>query len=65
LFGPNIDTRGRVARGLVAIPLIVVAVALWRIRWLRLSLGALAILMLFQSVRGWCLARACGIKTRV
>jgi hypothetical protein len=31
--------------------------------WLALGLGGLALFLFFEAVRGWCGARACGIKT--
>ena len=32
--------------------------------WLCLTLVGAGILGLFEAARGWCLARACGIKTK-
>lgn len=62
-FTPNIERSGRVARGLCG------AVALagaWISReeiWVAAALAFSGLLMLFEAVRGWCLARACGMKT--
>ena len=33
--------------------------------WLGISLVVIALFVLFEAVRGWCFARACGIKTRL
>ncbi|NBV84848.1 MAG: DUF2892 domain-containing protein [Verrucomicrobia bacterium] len=62
-FSPNISTAGRVARGICGL-LCLGAAALLRGH----TLPALALLMgglftLFEAARGWCIARACGIKT--
>jgi hypothetical protein len=72
----NIDARGRRARiisGLVccAAALILAAVAYFRfgiLSWL----GAIALILLaggvfqiFEGKKGWCAARAMGIKTRI
>ena len=62
-FSPNIQTPGRIARGLCGVAALAGA---WLYRehttggiTLALSGG----LMLFEAFRGWCLARACGLKT--
>ena len=66
LFAQNIDGRGRLVRGGMAVALFVgaafvfghnVAIA-----------GALALsgaFVLFEALRGWCAFRACGIKTKL
>ncbi|MEK0446410.1 MAG: hypothetical protein RLZZ399_1731 [Verrucomicrobiota bacterium] len=63
-FKPNLEPFGRVLRGLCA--LLCGALAIWlRSHWLLalLLLGSSAFLA-FEAVRGWCMVRACGIKTR-
>lgn len=60
---PNIETSGRVARGLCGT---VSLVAAWLCRDHLLSGATLAlagVFMIFEAARGWCLARACGFKT--
>lgn len=62
-FTPNISAPGRIARGLCGVASIAVA---WFYRE-HLAVGvALALsggFMLFEAARGWCVARACGLKT--
>jgi hypothetical protein len=65
-FGKNIDRRGRIVRAVWAASLIIAAMLLWeRSRWLSLALAAGGVFALYEAVRGWCLLRACGIKTRL
>ncbi len=62
---PNMDRRGRLARGLMG--LVLLAVAAFSIResiWLAVGLAAAGVFGLVEALRGWCLARACGIKTK-
>jgi hypothetical protein len=33
--------------------------------WICLTLVGLGLFVLFEAVRGWCLARACGIRTKL
>lgn len=65
-FKPNIDARGRLVRGGIAVLLFiaggVLACYLW---WLGLIFIGIGIFTLFEAGRGWCLARACGIKTKI
>jgi hypothetical protein len=66
LFAPNIDNRGRLARGIIGIVLLVAGViAAFVLWWLGLILLASAAFVLFEAVRGWCGLRACGIKTKL
>ncbi len=65
LFAPNIDRRGRLVRGLMGLALL--AVAAFSLResiWLAVGLAAAGVFVLAEALRGWCLARACGIKTK-
>ncbi len=65
-FSPNLETQGRLVRGVSGITFVAVGVALCG-----LNLLAAVILiisggfMLFEAVRGWCVMRACGIKTKL
>lgn len=65
-FAPNIDGKGRLVRGVMGVALLVAA-ALARDAslWLALVLAATGVFALFEAFRGWCAARACGIKTRL
>jgi hypothetical protein len=73
LFHPNIDRKGRKIRAiagglcfLVSVNLFFVfcleSLAITIIIWI---LAVSSLLMLFEAATGWCLLRACGIKTRV
>ena len=65
LFQPNIGKTGRIIRGLIGLTLLGSAVAAWRFHWLAgVGLTAGAVFCLFEALRGWCVARACGVKTR-
>ncbi len=63
---PNIDTRGRIIRGIMAVILAAAAFLAHRrgIGWLAVILAISALVGLVETVRGWCLLRACKIKTR-
>ena len=65
-FAPNIDNRGRVLRGALAALLLIVAGLVGN----RLPIVAIALLvsaafMGCEALRGWCAARACGIRTKL
>lgn len=65
-FKPNLDNRGRLARGLTALALGVGGILDWRVSpWLGLVLLVAALFVTFEALRGWCVLRACGIKTRL
>ena len=65
-FRPNIDSRGRLVRGGIAALLFIAGgVIAWFVLWLGLVFIGIGIFTLFEAVRGWCVARACGIKTKV
>jgi hypothetical protein len=65
-FQPNIDSRGRLLRGGMAVLLFIVGgVIACFVLWLGLALVGIGIFALFEAVRGWCLARACGVKTKI
>jgi len=65
LFSPNIGTKGRVLRGLAALALLVGAWFAFGVStWLGILLGASGVVGIFEAARGWCVLRACGIKTK-
>ena len=65
-FARNIDRRGRIVRTAWGVAWIVAGLLLWeRSRWLRLALVAGGAFALYEAARGWCLMRACGIKTKL
>lgn len=64
-FKPNIELKGRILRGLFGAMLILAgAWLLGHVWWLSLVCFACGGFALFEALRGWCAARACGIKTR-
>jgi hypothetical protein len=65
-FQPNIGSRGRLVRGGIgALLLIAGGVTAFYIGWLGLIFIGIGIFALFEAARGWCLARACGVKTKI
>ena len=66
LFSPNIDTKGRLVRGGAGLVLLAGAAFGFTVSvWLGAVLLGSAALVLFESLRGWCMLRACGIKTKL
>jgi membrane-bound ClpP family serine protease len=65
-FRPNIKRQGRIVRGVVGtlclVAGIVVAgdISLWG-----LILVVAGLFAIYEAVSGWCVARACGIKTKI
>jgi len=64
-FRPNLDRHGRMARGVIGALCLVAGIiiagdySLWGLVFVAGGLFAI-----FESIRGWCLVRACGIKTK-
>jgi hypothetical protein len=66
LFARNITNTGRVVRGLVAVGLLIAAGFGFGVSpWLGVALTISGVFVLFEALRGWCVLRACGIKTRL
>ena len=66
LFSPNISNKGRLVRGCGALVLLAGACLGFTISvWLGAVLLASGAFVLFESLRGWCALRACGIKTKL
>jgi hypothetical protein len=66
LFSPNIDPRGRLARAITAMLLLLAAILLLpHRRRVALVLAISGLFVLFEAWRGWCALRACGIKTKL
>ena len=65
-FRPNLKRSGRIARGVIGtlclVAGIVVAgdVSLWG-----LILVAAGLFAIYEALSGWCVARACGLKTKI
>jgi hypothetical protein len=65
-FRPNLKRNGRIARGVVgAVCLISGIVTVDYSLWVGLVLVAAGLFAIYESLSGWCLARACGIKTKI
>ncbi len=65
LFPRNIDTLGRLLRGAGALLLAIAGGFIWaHSHGTAIGFFAGAVFMGFEAARGWCAARACGIKTK-
>lgn len=65
-LAPNINNAGRAARAAIALALLAGAWALRNdVRWLAVALLIAAVFTAFEATRGWCVMRACGVKTRL
>lgn len=65
-FTPNISRGGRILRATFGVACIVAGLVLGgHSLWLCLALIGVGLFGLFEAARGWCLARACGIKTKL
>lgn len=65
-FGRNLEKRGRIFRGVIATVLLLGGLfAFTQVWWLGLILLASGAFVLFEALRGWCIMRACGIRTRL
>jgi hypothetical protein len=64
-FAANIDGRGRLIRGALGAALVIAGVVVCNYQ----IAAAIALILSggfcwFEAVRGWCVMRACGVKTR-
>ncbi|MGB7767545.1 MAG: YgaP-like transmembrane domain [Verrucomicrobiia bacterium] len=65
-FRPNLSHRGRMARGVIGALCLIAGIivagdyTLWG-----LVLVVAGLFAIFESIRGWCLLRACGLKTKL
>lgn len=63
---PNLESKGRWIRAVVAVCLLIAAYGVnrlwggWPASLCLVGAGFVA----FEAVRGWCVLRACGVKTR-
>lgn len=66
MFSRNIDNKGRLGRGIIALVLLIGAGFGFTVsKWLGACLLAGGIFVAFEALRGWCALRACGIRTKV
>jgi hypothetical protein len=65
-FARNIGRTGRIVRAVWGVGLITAGVLLsGRNGWACFLLVAFGVFALYEAVRGWCVVRACGIKTKL
>ena len=65
-FSPNIDSRGRIVRGVLGGLLVIGGVVVCGYNvWVAVGTILGGGFCLFEAVRGWCVMRACGVKTRM
>jgi membrane-bound ClpP family serine protease len=65
-FRPNIRRNGRIARGVIGALCLIAGIVLVDYKlWLGLILVVAGLFAIYEALRGWCLARACGIKTKI
>ena len=64
-LAPNIENKGRLIRGLGAAGLLIGGGVLLQTHLVSgLALIVCGAFVLFEALRGWCVFRACGIKTK-
>ncbi len=64
-FQPNIKRQGRIARGVIGALCLIAGIVLVDYNlWLGLVFVVAGLFAIYEALRGWCLARACGIKTK-
>jgi len=65
-FRPNIKRNGRIARGVIGTICLIAGIVLVDfVLWLGLIFVVAGLFAIYEALRGWCLARACGIKTKI
>jgi hypothetical protein len=65
-FRPNLKRHGRIARGVIgSLCLIAGIITVDFTLWLGLIFVVAGLFAIYEALRGWCLARACGVKTRI
>jgi hypothetical protein len=64
-FKANLDRNGRMARGVMGSLCLIAGIILVDFTlWLGLIFVVAGLFAIVESVSGWCVARACGIRTR-
>ena len=65
-FSRNIGFHGRLFRGVLGTLFLIAGIIMADFElWICLLLVAIGLFAIFEAVRGWCLARACGIRTKL
>jgi hypothetical protein len=64
-FSPNIGRAGRIARAIFALILLAMGLCLFNsCFWAAVFLFAFSAFAFYEALRGWCVMRACGVKTK-
>ncbi len=65
-FQPNLKRQGRIARGVIGTVCLIAGIILVDYNlWLGLLFVVAGLFAIYEALAGWCLARACGIKTKI
>jgi hypothetical protein len=64
-FAPNIGTGGRIARAIWGLGLVIAGFIFDSSRVVSMVLFLFGGFALYEAQRGWCVMRACGIKTKL
>ncbi|MGA2247115.1 MAG: YgaP-like transmembrane domain [Verrucomicrobiota bacterium] len=65
-FRANIKRQGRIARGVVGSLCLIAGIILVDfILWLGLIFVVAGLFAIYEALSGWCVARACGLKTKI
>ena len=65
-FQPNLKRQGRIARGVIGTLCLIAGISLVDfVLWLGLIFVVAGLFAIYEAVSGWCVARACGIKTKI
>ena len=65
-FRPNLKRQGRIARGVIGtVCLMAGIITVDFVLWLGLIFVAAGLFAIYEALSGWCVARACGIKTKI
>ena len=65
-FSRNISFHGRLVRGVLGTLLLIAGIIMADHElWICLVLVGIGLFTIFEAVRGWCLARACGLRTKL
>ena len=63
---PNLKRQGRIARGVIGTVCLIAGIILVDYNlWLGLLFVVAGLFAIYEALAGWCLARACGIKTKI
>jgi hypothetical protein len=65
-FRRNIGFHGRLARGVLGTISLIAGIIMADFKlWICLVLVVLGLFAIFEAVRGWCLVRACSLRSRL